>query len=289
MHNWKDKFLKLPSSIVFFLGYVLGLVLWPLDIYLYVPVTNFFYYILEFIFLFFFTVFYILITIYSLHYKGNTFYFGLIIFITAFFLVLLPFFGFYLPIYQFAPWGNTLTSETFYLGCFLLVIGGFFLNADIFTQNHIIVINPYKLPEKTKINMMNAFLFVAGLFFVYNLWDYNGLIMPIYFNYAYAPEPLLLQKVPVLIQFLINSTLIGIWLTIFIYYLKRQDILKEKFVRINLILIFSLIAISIFFIFYCKNLNLSYELLRRVISPIPAFFIVPLLLLIVRIDYRAIK
>ncbi len=236
------------------------------------------------LFLSFFTVIFGLIVIHAYYQRGNLYYFGLIIFIIAYLLILLPFFNIYLPLYGDAPWGNTIQAETFYLGCFLLICGGFLLLYDVFIQGKRIILDYRKLPEKTKQSIMNGFLFVSGLFFVFNLWDYNGLIMPIYFNYQYAPEPLLLEKVPVMIQFTINSTLIGIWLFIFIFFLYKRNVLKTFRVKVSIILIFVFVSFSIFLILNCKNLGINYNLLKYWISPLPSFLIVIPLLIILKSD-----
>jgi len=229
-----------------------------------------------------FTLLFIIIAIFAYEKRGNIFFVGLVVYITAFLLIILPFFGIYLPLYEEAPWGNTVAAETFYLGCMLLLCGGFLLSFDIYLENQRVVINIRKLPDETKDNIMRSFLCVAGLFFAMNLWDYNGLLMPLYFGYEYAPEPLLLKKIPVLVQFSINSIMMGMWLIIFIFYLNRDGFLKDFKVKTGLFVVLLLIIISAFLILTCRSIPLSYDLQRYVFQPLPAWFIVIPLLIILK-------
>ena len=214
--------------------------------------------------------------------KGNLYYVGLIVFIIAYFFILLPFFNIYLPLYEVAPEGNTLRSETFYLGCFLLICGGSISMYDVYFKDKRIVLNYWKLPEKTKRNITNAFLFISGLFLVFNLWDYTGLVTPICKGKYFAPEPLFLEQVPVMVQFMVNSILIGIWLFIFIFYLYRRHFLTAWRVKFSILVIIILVFISAFLVLNAWMLRDICWLLRYRISPLPSFIIILPLLIILK-------
>ncbi|MHA1294860.1 MAG: hypothetical protein ACTSQJ_19650 [Promethearchaeota archaeon] len=284
--KFKEIFSDLPDSFLFLIAYFCALSLWPLDIYLYIELNTTFFVSKKIFFITSFIFFYIIIAIFSYFKRGNTFYIGLLVYIIAFFLIILPFFNIYLPLYDEAPWGNTSAAETFYLGCFLLVCGGFLLNFDIYVENKKIFINIRKLPEETKDKIMRAFLFVSGLFLAMNLWDYNGLIMPIYYGYEYAPEPLLLEKISVIFQFFINTIMLSIWLTILTIYLARKGILHEFKIKISIVFIILLIIVSAILIFTCKVIPLSYEEQRYIIQPIPAYLICFPLLIILQSEIK---
>ncbi|NVM55761.1 MAG: hypothetical protein HWN66_18825 [Candidatus Helarchaeota archaeon] len=253
-----------------------------MDIYLYVELSDLVYILIEILFLSLFTIFFGIIVISAYFQKGNLYYIGLSVFIIAYFFILLPFFNIYLPLFEEAPWGNTLRAETFYLGCLLLICGGGLLVSDAYFEGKRIVLNYWKLPEKTKQNVTNAFLFISGLCLVFNLWDYNGLIYPIYFGFSHAPEPLFLEKVPVMLQFTINSILIGIWLFIFIFYLYKKHFLAAWRVMFSILVIIILVFISAFLILNASSLGVDYTLLRYWISPLPSFIIILPLLIILK-------
>ena len=229
-----------------------------------------------------FTIFFVIIVISAYYQRGNLYYVGLIVFIIAYLFILLPFFNIYLPLYEVAPEGNTLQSETFYLGCLLLICGGFFLESDVFMKGKRIVFNYWKLPEKTKRNVTNAFLFISGLCLVFNLWDYNGLVSPICEGKAFAPEPLFLEAVPVMVQFMVNSILIGIWLFIFIFYLYRSHFLTAWRVKFSILVIIFLVFISAFLVLNAGRLGVDCWLLRYRISPSPSFIIIIPLIIILK-------
>lgn len=261
--------------------------LWPLDIYLYGEYTDLVSILIKSLFLLLFTIFFVIIVISAYYQRGNLYYVGLIVFIVAYLFILLPFFNIYLPLYEVAPWGNTLQSETFYLGCLLLICGGSVLMYDVYFEDKRIVLNYWKLPEKTKQNITNAFLFISGLCLVFNLWDYNGLITPICEGWEFAPEPLILEKIPVMVQFMLNSILIGIWLFIFIFYLYRRHFLTAWRIKFSILVIIILVFILAFMVLNAGRLGINCWLLRYRISPLLSFIIiVPLIVIIKSINQQ---
>jgi hypothetical protein len=278
----KEKILKLPDTFLFVASFLCAMALWPLDLYLYRDLNTPLYFFIKIFFMSLFIFFYLVILIFSYLKRGNLFYFGLIIYIIAFLFIILPFFNIYLLLYEEAPWGNTLASETFYLGCFLFLLGSFVLNYDIFFKNKRIVFDIRKIPEETKGNIIRSFLTLSGLFFAFNLWDFNGLLLPIYYGLEYAPEPLMLERVPYLSQFMINTIMVGIWLTIFIYFLHRKRYLGDNIIKFSLVSVIILTVISVIMIVSCRNIPIPYDLQRYVIQPIPSWLIVIPLFLILK-------
>ncbi len=285
----KGKILNLPDTVLFFASFLCAMCLWPLDLYLYADLDTPLYIFIKIFFISLFIIMFWFIVLFSFVKRGNLFPFGFIILIIAFFFIILPFFKIYLPLYEEVPWGNTLASETYYLGCALLLCGGFLLNYDLFFKKKRIILNPHKLSEETKERITRSFLILSGMFFAFNLLDFNGLILPIYYGLEYAPEPLILEKVPLFLQFILNSVMIIIWLSIFIYFLHKKRYLNDKLVKISLISLFGLIFVSILLILFCKNIPITHELLRYILQPIPSWLIIVPLLVIIKVNINLEK
>jgi hypothetical protein len=278
----KENILKQPDTLLFVASYICVMSLWPLDLYLYTDLSTPFYIFIKTFFMSLFILFFGFILLFSYVKRGNSFYIGLVIYIIAFSFIILPFFNIYLPLYEEAPWGNTLASETFYLGCFLLLCGGFIMNFDVYFKNKRIIFDIRKLPEDTKDRIIRSFLILSGMFLAMNLWDYNGLLLPIYYELEYAPEPLMLVKVPYILQFMINTIMIGIWTSILSYFLYKKRYLRDNIIKFSLVSIFFLIVMSAIMIISSRNIPIPYELQRYVYQPIPSWLIIIPLFIILK-------